>query len=563
MTTVKRILAVVLVVVMVMALSVTAFASPAKATITITPTNQAESGSADRFTAYQIFKGTVEADKLGDTDDEQGRRLSHITWGDDIDHAKLMEEIAKDPTFTSHQYTDDYAQWEASKDEATDAEFLAYYLDAHGNDEVVDAFVRIVGDKSKSIITGTGTKSQKSGDNWTIQVDPGYYLIIDTVDGTGSEAVSASSYILEVAKDRTVEMKATMPTVQKNITESDKGILEATGEDNDITYVLTGTVAKNIADYDTYSYEFKDTIPVGLTADEASVTVEIDGRNVTDKKDTAFTVTLTKNTDAVNTLTVSFTDLKSTDLAPVSGTSTVKITYTAYLNKNAVVGETGNTNSVELTYSNDPYGEGKGKTVPATAVAYTLGLDIAKLDGSQRDETLLAGAKFKLKNEAGNFAVLEKVTSGSDEYYAITKWDTEEEATVLIESVADKHVFVHGLDVGTYTMVETETPAGYELMHDVQFTIAGGDIEAGPVLGNVTATLADGHDSREDAEVSINADDGGVIDVKLINYEAPVLPHTGGIGAGIVLAISALVVLAGASIIVFAVRKDRKAKQQQ
>lgn len=49
----------------------------------------------------------------------------------------------------------------------------------------------------------------------------------------------------------------------------------------------------------------------------------------------------------------------------------------------------------------------------------------------------------------------------------------------------------------------------------------------------------------------------------LTNFKSPILPHTGGIGAGIVYLVSALAVVTGAAIVYLATRKRGRGRHEQ
>lgn len=50
--------------------------------------------------------------------------------------------------------------------------------------------------------------------------------------------------------------------------------------------------------------------------------------------------------------------------------------YEAKLNTNAVIGAQGNLNTAYLEFSNNPYGEGTGKTPDDTAIVFTYQLTV-------------------------------------------------------------------------------------------------------------------------------------------------------------------------------------------
>jgi transcriptional antiterminator NusG len=83
-----------------------------------------------------------------------------------------------------------------------------------------------------------------------------------------------------------------------------------------------------------------------------------------------FYINATENADGTTSLIVGIEDLLALENAAeftdkeITETSTVVVTYTAVLNKNAVVGTNGNKNDVYLEFDNNPNDNGEGGTTP-------------------------------------------------------------------------------------------------------------------------------------------------------------------------------------------------------
>ncbi len=545
-----------------LSLAVTASA----ASITIKGNGQEGLGGAERFTAYQIFKGTV-----GSTSDVNGKELKGVTWGNGVVSTGLVDalkeskrDVTGDPTTTFGSVFSDWMTEYAGS--MSEADLVAEFLSDHRTDPVyADEFARIA---AKHILGGgTASKKKTEGDGWVIEeLEDGYYLVIDnyksSIDDEPDGAVS--SYILQVSGEANVTIKSTIPTVEKKV-EGKDGYLTATNKD--VTFTLTGTVAENIDEYDTYSYTFTDTLSKGLTIDsgltDLMVNIVNSGDSTLITKDGNYTATVISGTDdGTHILTVTFTDLKAA-VANVGATlnkdSKIVVTYTAQMNDSAVVGDKGNPNDVTLTYSNNPYGEDKGESVPDEVKTYTLGLDIKK---QNEDSQSLSGAKFKLKDEHDNYAYLEEVEDGGTiTYYVVKEWKTDAGDGTELVTGSDGEFHIHGLAAGTYTLEETQAPDKYEKMKDVTFTITAKADATESTMGEVSLALATDQLDREDVQITTEMSaTTGTATLTLTNYKAPILPNTGGIGAKIVYVVSGLAVLAGICVVLAALRKRKDDK---
>ena len=124
--------------------------------------------------------------------------------------------------------------------------------------------------------------------------------------------------------------------------------------------------------------------------------------------------------------------------------STIRVIYSATVNKNAVVNpadgdnKNGNKNEVFITYSNNPQNaEETDNTVTDIAEVYTLGLDIYKFDYAKRLEGDTSGETLN----GVNFAVLRKVADNSLAEPAKYYWQIAE-LSGEITGTADSSSFV-------------------------------------------------------------------------------------------------------------------------
>lgn len=357
--------------------------------------------------------------------------------------------------------------------------------------------------------------------------EAGYYLIKDKDNSlTGKDGKAYTAYILKVIKDETVKPKADVPSVIKKVKDTN----DTTGETTDwqdsadydfgdkVPFQLTATLPKtNFDKYQTYYLEFSDTLSKGLSYDENSLVVKVGDRTLTTSE---YTISTTKDSEGNTKLSVVITDVKA-----LGGTAGGKVTvdYTATLTTDAVIGAKGNPNEVELIYSNNPNenGTGKpkdtGKTPKDTVIVFTYKTVINKVDQNQQP---LTGAGFTLyKKVKGEWKVVKEITAGEATKFEFT-----------------------GIDDGEYKLSETATPAGYNTIKDITFTVeATHETEADqPKLTNLSGVAASG-------QITFTADkDAGSLTTQVENKKGSILPSTGSIGTTVLyVAGSVLVVAAG------------------
>ena len=104
----------------------------------------------------------------------------------------------------------------------------------------------------------------------------------------------------------------------------------------------------NIDNFTSYKYIFHDDLSAGLTFDDGSVKVTIDGTVVSD-----YTVNTTGLEEGCD-FEIVFDNIKAG--RTVNKDTKVVVEYTATLNNNAVLK---NENSVKLEFSADPYADGE------------------------------------------------------------------------------------------------------------------------------------------------------------------------------------------------------------
>ena len=374
-------------------------------------------------------------------------------------------------------------------------------------------------------------------------LDYGYYVV--AVPGA-TLANTSGQYATLVSVDSTnvnANIKGSLPTVDKKVQVNGNGADTADAKIGDtLTFTLTSTIP-DMSAYDTYTFNFKDTLSKGLTyGDITSVTVE--GVDAPLVKDTDYTVTTTPAAAGNTLLTVGMTDFKNKQ--QTNAGKKITVTYTATLNENAVVGGAGNVNSATIQYSNDPSSTGTGESEPDKVRVFTYGFTVDKYTGDNYNDaaTRLAGAEFTLTAKGDTSAIkFVQVNAGSateDAVYRVAKAGETAGTTTTITTPANGKVVFQGLKNGEYTLTETKAPAGYNKLASAIGVKVNGSND-GTDTTNATVNITynnDNNDTTYDQTAS-----NGVIPVQ--NKSGVVLPGTGGMGTIAFTVIGVLVIALG------------------
>lgn len=310
----------------------------------------------------------------------------------------------------------------------------------------------------------------------------------------------------------------------KNINDSTETDLGEWQKDADhdvndkVCFRLTGTLPENYATYTTYEYIFHDTMSKGLTFDPASVEIYHGDEKTGTKIDANYTVSTQSGTKGETEITIQFANLKTA----VNATSDDKITvvYEATLNEQSVIGSAGNPNKVYLEFSNNPNGNGTGKTPEDTVTVFTYKVAANKVDGKGKE---LAGAGFKLskfdKDKGWELVGYQNVKLGDKGNPVVTDGHYE------VANATDTSFAWNRIDDGKYKLEEVVTPAGYNTIDPVEFDVVAG--HANLTLSSLSGTKTTGT-VGEYTFTSNNAE--GSLTTDIVNQSGTVLPSTGGMG---------------------------------
>lgn len=568
----RKLTAVLLSLVMLLALAV-----PASAAVNYSITIQ-NNKEGHTYEAYQIFAGTVSSDDPT-AGNVQGPMLGDITWGSGVDearHAELLAALQADATI---------GVLEGMRD-AADAAAVAAALDG-ATAEIAAAFADVVSDYLAK--TPTRDTNIMTAGTYVIEGLPaGYYLVKDKDGSLQGEADTATDYIVQVLGNVTMEPKdSDIPTLEKKVAEQGKGDEGKYDQDggygthyNDVAdwnigdrvpFKLIGSIPDMDA-YDTYQYIFHDTISAGLRLDMASFDVYVAQEKNQDPVALGWTEIPAANyelTPTADGFTLTIANLKNFPYVNEEGRKYILVFYDAWLNEDAVIGLDGNPNTAYLEFSNNPNGDGTGRTEDDKVIVFTYELDGTKVDGETR--AALQNAQFVLLNGAKSEAAMVvdgKVTGwvkvGSEAAAAEEQIpETYEEwverygdQNVIFTSAADGTFKIAGLDDGTYHLLEIKAPNGYNLLEDpVELVISATTANGQDWNSGIAADALTGLTITVDNGAVQNGDlDTGIVNVTVENNQGATLPETGGMGTTLFYIIGGLLVVGAGILLVVRIR---------
>lgn len=388
--------------------------------------------------------------------------------------------------------------------------------------------------------TATVSKNAATDGKYTATftgLDYGYYVVAvpgaTLADAKGQYAALVRVHSTTVG----VDIKGDLPTVDKKVQVNGTG---QNATDAKIGDTLKFTLASTIPDmsaYNTYTFNFKDTLSKGLTFGQVD-SVKVGDTALT--TDTDYTVATAPADNGKTLLTVTMKNFKNQQ-ANVG--KKITVTYTATLNKDAVVGGAGNVNSATIQYSNNPSTNGTGESEPSKVRVFTYGFTVDKYTGKNYDDTAtrLAGAEFTLAHKGGTAISFVKVADSATQnaVYRVAKAD-EAGATTTITTPANGKVEFRGLENGEYTLTETKAPAGYnKLASAIGVKVHGQNNGTDTTHATVTITYNNDNNGSNYDQTASN----GVIPVQ--NKSGVTLPGTGGMGTIAFTVIGVLVIALG------------------
>lgn len=434
------------------------------ASITITRNDTFENDTntkKETYTYYKVLDVIKSQDGLGNTNDKnvggETEDVKGVTYQVEA-NSPWLNALRDAPHLTLTPSADQsvyVVSWTGENSEAAAIE-LAEYLKA----------------KIPTDVKGT---TFETGD--TRDVEDGYYLIESSL---GTNLILATS-------DITIKEKNQYPSLEKTASATNYNVGDL------VPYSITVKVPDNV---DTEkAIIIHDKMEDVLSFQNDIQAIVKDGDN--DNEGTKFTdFTVNKSTTDGDTFDITL------NLDNVAG-KTVVFTYSAELLSSA---------AADHGYVNTAFGEYSNYTTPEkTPTIKTYGFTLEKTDNADKQ---LKGAEFELRTKADDAKTA--IQFIKDDYGYVKKDSDDANATVKISA---GQVNVRGLKAGTYYLVETTAPEGYNMLTTpYEVTING--------------------------EGTITGADNNL--VKVVNEQGVLLPSTGGIGTT-VFAVAGLVIMAGAA----------------
>lgn len=496
MKSIKRIIALLLTAVMTMTMSVTAFAAGPSCSLTVN-VKDGQNLQGQTISLYKLFDVT----ESGKAPSKNYAYTVNTQYKATLASVLNIAETSKDEEFAA-------SVTKIGKDNSTEVQNFA-------NDFTAKALT------SNLAATKTSGKITNPSISYKFEsLDAGYYLVYVT----GGKKIQSS--LVTVDGETTVSLKTEAPSITKT---ADKDTVS-------IGQVVKYTVAGSVPDttgYAEYVYKIHDTLSNGLDfVNDAkgtavignTVNVSVAFEDATDASTAPTTATLSGTGNRTMILDLSAW-VKANQQTNKGKNFTV--TYYAKVNKDAVVTEK---NKAQLEYGNKP-GE-TTTTTPSEAKTPTYPLDIKKF--AKNGGQTLAGAKFKLYSNktdadgANDKAIKVSAVVNKAGHYVVdpTSTTTEFESVASIDGKG-YNLHVNGLAEGTYYLVETKAPDGFNKL-------------TAPIEVKITkSTDTDANNWTISKDGTPETDK--IIDVA--NSTGSLLPSTGGMGTIAFTVVAALLVL--------------------
>ena len=322
------------------------------------------------------------------------------------------------------------------------------------------------------------------------------------------------------------------------------------------------------------TYTFEDTICKGILYNRNDVVLEFfrdaactDKIATWNEGDGNFGVGYVSNEDGTSVMTITMQEngLKEINESTAVHNGThesgysqcyLRITYSATLTEDAVLGNTSNDNEVVLTWkrTNTEYYD----TLKDCCHVYVYGVDLEKQFSDE--EGNFEKVQFTVCNDTDKYYVTAELKDGT---YYVTGTADEANATRFVPN-EDGHIRIKGMEDDAYIFTEVQTDEGYTLLKDsIHITItADGRGEycnaCGIELLTASATVDGNAVQMEEDDSSVSA----IVPLTVVNTKGFDLPQTGDNGVWMYGVIGILAMAASVAAIVIVCRKKKPAENE-
>lgn len=443
---------------------------------------------------YTIYK-LLDLESYEPKKNEQGEEIGNYSYKPNKDWNSFISTAA-DSAGTKYFIVDEngYAHWNV--DVTKTAEFAQKAL-AYAKDEAHP-------------IVGVSNKKEEGKTLTFPNLSLGYYLV--------DSSVGALCSLNTTNPTVTIEEKNGVPSVEKNIVDSNKNLTDNYANIGDVVKYKTIITAQGGAQ----NYVLHDTMEKGLTFNK-DVEVKVSGQE--NNLDPATDYEVVTNPEDKCTFDIKFTEAF---LKTIDKETNIEVTYSAILNGDAEIHDN-NDNTTHLTY-----GENNNTT---TRTTHTVTYQISVLKYTKTTDNPLANATFSLYNAETTGTAYALVQKADTTNYRLA---TTGEAGITEITTNDTGKFsIQGLKPDTYWLEETAAPKGYnKLAKRIKV-----EIKTDGTL------IIDGKDKENGLPIS---------QVNVENKSGTVLPSTGGAGTTMIYLIGGALVLGSG--VVLATKRRVKGK---